>query len=407
MNIGFIGLGQLGLPCALAIEKAGHCVRGADFDPRVAEILRTRVYPHKEVHVPQLLLETKLELLSLREVVRLSDIVFVAVQTPHDPRFDGSAPLPYDRADFDYTALKAAFGEVCRAVVDLKVRRTVVVISTVLPGTVDRELLPMKPAGVDLCYNPFFIAMGTTVDDFLNPEFVLLGHASAAAADEVMALYSTMHQAPVKQMTIREAELTKVAYNTFISTKLVFANTIMEIAHRLGCNVDVVMEALGSASQRLISTRYLRGGMGDGGKCHPRDNIALSWLASRLGMSYDFFGALMTARERQTLWLAQIMAAYRLPKIVLGQAFKPESNITAGSPAVLLVHYLRAMGEDVQVYDPEVGIGELPNAVGCYVIATQHQVFYKLRYPEGSVVIDPWGKMPDMARCVVVRIGRP
>ena len=185
----------------------------------------------------------------------------------------------------------------------------VIIISTVLPGTIDREIRPLFNKHMALCYNPFFIAMGTTIKDFLNPEFVLFGSEDDEAAEEATGFYSSLHDRPVYRTTVKNAELVKVAYNTFIGMKITFVNTLMEICHKSGCDVDAVTDALKMADDRLISTKYLTAGMGDGGGCHPRDNIAMSWLANELDMSYDWFDSIMMQREHQTEWLAQLVEA--------------------------------------------------------------------------------------------------
>ena len=89
--------------------------------------------------------------------------------------------------------------------------------------------------------------------------------------------------------------------------KIVFANVLMEICHKTGANVDEVTDALKLANDRLISGKYFTGGMGDGGACHPRDNIALSWLSRKLNLSFDWFENIMLARQKQTEWLANLM----------------------------------------------------------------------------------------------------
>jgi UDPglucose 6-dehydrogenase len=263
-----------------------------------------------------------------------ADLVFVAVQTPHRPEYEGVTRLPDEKADFDYAYLEEAISSVWLS------RAPVVVISTVLPGTLERL---GRNQGV--LYNPFFIAMGTTIQDFRDPEFVLIGtdHAHPGPLKE---FYATIHDKPLFVTTIKTAELTKVAYNTFIGLKIVFANTMMEICEKTGADVDDLMDALSLATQRVISPAYLRGGMGDGGGCHPRDNIALSWLARELGLSYDLFEALMLARECQTEWLAglafeeQNSSSEYKPITLLGKAYKPETNLTVGSPAILLSNIL-------------------------------------------------------------------
>jgi UDPglucose 6-dehydrogenase len=197
--------------------------------------------------------------------------------------------------------------------------------------------------------------------------------------------------------------------------KIAFANTWMEICHKIpGADVDEVTAALALATRRIISPMYLKGGMGDGGGCHPRDNIALSWLARELRLSYDFFEGLMIARERQTEWLAELMEAYdpvgeaRALKVILGKSFKPETNITVGSPAVLLKNLLEERGHEVQMYDPYVDVGlPVPRyPASTFVIGTKHPEFVDFEFPQGSVVIDPWRYIPQRPGVNVVSVGQ-
>ena len=306
MNVGFIGLGKLGLPCALAIESKGHKVCGYDIDSRVAEILKTKDLPYRELGVQNYLDKTNIDFCDVSEVVSRSDIIFVPIQTPHNPRYEGTTRLPEERVDFDYTWLKDGLGVLSEEIDKQGQDKIVVVISTVLPGTVRREIKPLLSEHIKLCYNPFFIAMGTTIKDFLHPEFVLFGVDDEEAYNTAREFYATIHDKPVYKCTIEEAEMIKVTYNTYITMKICLANTVMELSHKLeNVNCDNVMRGLFLANERLISEKYLLGGMGDGGGCHPRDNIALSWLAKKVNMSYDWYESLMVCREKQTDWLAE------------------------------------------------------------------------------------------------------
>lgn len=412
MKIGFVGLGKLGLPCALAIEAhGGHQVFGTDASEQVLENVRRRHIPYREVGAQELLDRTNLRLCSVRQMVEECDIVFVAVQTPHDPRFEGITPLPDDRADFDYKYLVEAIREIAQAALESKRQVIVAVISTVLPGSIAREVRPLLNDFTKLCYNPFFIAMGTTIHDFMHPEFVLMGCDSVEAAARMKEFYATLHDAEVFETSLESAELTKVAYNTFIGLKIVFANTLMEICEGTGANVDDVSDALSLATTRLISPKYLRAGMGDGGGCHPRDNIAMSFLARKLGISYDLFESLMRSRERQTEWLANLAiqkaSELGLPIVILGKAFKPETNLTVGSPAVLLENLLLSRNVEVSSFDPYIDPPEsMPEVKAVFVVATKHEAFADWPYLEGSIVLDPWGYVPDRSGLLVKRIGR-
>jgi len=277
MNIGIVGLGKLGFPVALAIESKGHAIRGWDASPDVQESVRGRRFPHPEDGLDELLERSQLELAPVGELVESAEIVFVAVQTPHEQSLEGSSRLPDYRRDFDYSFLVDAVGSVAQAAAAQKKHLTLAVISTVLPGTMEREIKPLLSDNVELAYNPFFTAMGSTARDFLEPEFVLIGADQPASGDAPLPrLYRSLHDRPLFETDIKTAELIKVAYNTFIGQKIVFANAMMEICHKVGADVDDLSAALGLAGDRIISPRYLSGGMGDGGPCHPRDNIALS-----------------------------------------------------------------------------------------------------------------------------------
>jgi UDPglucose 6-dehydrogenase len=418
MKVGFVGLGKLGLPCALAIAEH-HDILGYDKDQRIQDFLVTKQYPHMEEGVQERLQTTTLRCGTLREVVQHAEVLFVAVQTPHHPDYEGKTIVPEDRKDFDYSILIECIQSINTLAVELNKKLVLVVISTVLPGTMDREVLPLLDMGcVKLVYNPFFIAMGTTIHDFLNPEFILFG-CNDTGWEVVDRLYRTVGIFKPKEVvvSIREAELIKVAYNTFIGLKIIFANTLMEICDRMGMNVDHVTDALGRATDRLISTKYLRGGMGDGGGCHPRDNIALSHLARMLGLSVDPFDFVIRAREAQTAYLAEVIhevveAQPSLPIVILGQAFKPGTNITVGSPALLLEQFLRLrLGtHPIYCYDPYIAWTnyDVLSHPAIFFIATNHEVFKTYRFPDHSVVIDPWGvEFERLSPSVAIRrIGR-
>ena len=392
MKIGFIGLGKLGLPCALAINNKGHEVCGYDINPHILDILDKKQVPYIEKHANKLLENHSIKYGEVKDVVENSDIIFVPIQTPHDLKFDGCTRLPNERSDFDYTALKNGIKILSDEIKNQSKNKIVIIISTVLPGTIEKEILPIIKNNeyFDLCYNPFFIAMGTTIDDFLNPEFVLFGTEKETVANKVKKFYGTLHDKPFYQTTIKNAELIKVAYNTFIGMKIVFANTIMEISHKIGADIDGVMGALKMANNRLISPKYLNGGMGDGGGCHPRDNIAMSWLAKELNLSYNFFDDLMMGREKQTDFLVELLLQNQGPYYVLGKTFKEETNLILGSPATLLANILNEKGVEFTHWDPYID-NDVPNMEkGTYIVVTKHELFNSIKFPNNSTVIDVW-----------------
>lgn len=410
MNIGFIGLGKLGLPCALAVESKGHNVVGYDISDSVKEIVRSKKLPYKEIWAQDYLDKSNIEIKSVEDVVSHSEIIFVPIQTPHDEKYEGITRIPDDRVDFNYEWLKAGIKTLSDEIEKQGEDKVVIIISTVLPGTIEREIKPLLGSHTKLCYNPFFIAMGTTMRDFMNPEYVLFGVDDDEAAEKAQSLYSSIHDRPFYKTTIKNAELIKVAYNTFIGMKIVYANTMMEICHKIGADVDAVTGAMSLATERLISGNYLSGGMGDGGGCHPRDNIAMSWLARELDLSHDFFEDLMLAREHQTDWLADLIEQnqmYDSPIYILGKSFKPETNIQTGSPSILLKNILDEKGIDCEMYDPHVdNINDYDFKKGVYFIGTMHSVFNEFNFPVDSIVIDPFRYIDDIDGVDIIRIGQ-
>ena len=420
MNIGFIGLGKLGLPCALAVESRGHKVVGYDPSQQVKDIIDTKKLQYQEEWAQEHLEKSKIEIKSMEEVVGESEIIFVPIQTPHGEKFEGTTRLPDERVDFDYSYLKKGIKDLSEEIYYQQSKKVVIIISTVLPGTIRREIKPIIESNpyFKLCYNPFFIAMGTTMRDFLHPEFVLFGHDDDWALDKSEKFYRTISHAPVFKTTIENAELIKVTYNTFISTKIAFANTVMEMCHKLpNTNCDDVMNALALGSKRILAESYWSGGMGDGGGCHPRDNIALSWLSRELDLSHDWFDNIMKQREKQTEWLCDLIeetsfkykgCADGYPILILGKSFKPETNITTGSPSILLKNLLEERGhKQVSMWDPYVDTHKLLTGKEpmIYFIGTKHPDFISYEYNQGSIIIDPWRYIPDIDNCEVISIG--
>lgn len=400
-RIGFVGLGKLGLPCAAAMSTVLNVpISGYDKNEDVKTYVSTATVPYLEEGVEDYINSARLTVEnSVEDVVRNSDFIFVAVQTPHDPEYEGITPTPNVTKNFEYTYLEAAITDIRDAAVKLnKENLSIVVISTVLPGTIRSRILPIvSNTGIEVLYNPYFIAMGTTIYDFLNPEFVIIGSQNPDLADQLSRIYSFFLKVPVFTLRYEEAELIKVAYNTFIGMKIVFANTLAEITASFGVNVDRVTHALGHATNRLISTKYLSAGMGDGGGCHPRDQIAMSWLAEDINLSFDIFSALAKARDAQTKRHAEIIQEYfqKLghPVVILGEAYKKNTNLTIGSPSKLLQHYLTELSVPFTVFDPVVYPEQSGDFQGPHLFytATPHDIFKSYALPLDSTVLDPWG----------------
>lgn len=404
--IGMMGMGKLGLPVALAIESMGHEVIGFDVRPEPYEYLEQREIPYQEEGLQPLLDSHHINMTkSLGILVARSDIIFMPVQTPHDPKYEGTTRIPDDRQDFDYTYLKEAVGTISQTAQELGKRVTLAVISTCLPGTYEREIKPLTNKYIDYVYTPQFIAMGTVLEDYLYPEFNLIGVENNDAANKLEQFYSTINEAPNIRTDVTTAEGIKVSYNTWITAKTVIANAWGELAEKTGMNFDDIKRAWDVSDKRIHSTKYTDAGMSDGGGCHPRDNIALSYIAERVGMSHNIWEDLMEAREEYEDWHAGVARdfaiEYDLPLHILGRAFKPETNIETGSPSVLVSNILT----EKNVPHTHTEDMELMRK-GVYFIGTKHNRYAEYDFPRGSVVIDPFGYIPDRQGVRVVRLGR-
>jgi UDPglucose 6-dehydrogenase len=387
MKIGFIGLGKLGLPCAEAILKKGHDVIGYDIkhvDLTMVKICKT-----------------------IKEAVEDRDIVFIAVPTPHDPEYDGRHPTAHlPPKDFDYNIVKDCLIEANK---HMNKNQLLVLISTVLPGTTRREFISLID-NTRFVYNPYLIAMGSVGWDMVNPEMVMIGTEDGSLtgdANELVEFYkSIMENNPRYEIgTWDECECIKVFYNTFISAKIGLVNMIQDVAVKQGnINVDVVTDALAKSTMRIMGPQYMTAGMGDGGACHPRDNIALRFLAEKLDLGYDLFDSIMTAREIQAENLAKELVNHAIKNnmdiFIHGKAYKPGVEYCDGSYSLLIGHYCEQLGFTPTYIDPLTG-NSIDSCHGVVLLAHNKKVTYEYRgfeetqnlyckIEKGSIVIDPW-----------------
>ena len=404
-NIGFIGLGKLGLDCAEVFAEK-YTVRGYDIYPRQSNTVKV---------------------CDIEETVEKSDWIFIAVPTPHADGYDGSVPSSHMcPMDFGHEAVKDALVKVNQYATTPK---KVVLISTVLPGTTRRHFATLLDSKHQFLYNPYLIAMGSVKWDMANPEMVMIGTETGDPSEmrDLIDIYRPLMKNNPRYVTGTwdECEAIKIFYNTFISAKVGLVNMIQDFALRIGnINVDVVTDALAQSTMRIMGPKYMTAGMGDAGACHPRDNIALRWLAQEYDIGYDLFDTIMHAREVQAknlaLFLVDIAQKKNLPIVIHGKAYKPDVPYCIGSYSTLIGHYIKEAGLTVRYLDP---LADDQNDVvvavkGPVVLLMAHnrQITYGYTgdvrddtfyspVEAGSVIVDPWRKLQDLPGYEIIHYG--
>lgn len=374
-KVAMIGVGKLGQDCAEVMSEH-YDVVGYDIEPR------TTTFPMMS---------------TISEAVKDRDFIFIAAPTPHDPVYGGEAPTSHlPNKDFDYTIVTNILKEVNKYV---NKSQLVILISTVLPGTV-RSLLEPCITNARFIYNPYLIAMGTIKWDMVNPEMIIIGTEDGSTtgdAQDLIDFYQVfMNNNPRYEIgTWDEAESIKIFYNTFISTKLALVNMIQDVAEANGnIDVDIVTNALAKSNYRIMGPAYMKAGLGDAGACHPRDNIALRYLAEKLDLGYDLFDAIMKAREVQAERMALRCLQNGKKVTIVGKAYKPSVPYLHGSASLLIGHYIEKHGGEVRYYDLNTGDNDLfEDWTEVYLIGYWEHFVEKIRFPEHTVVIDPWRKI--------------
>ncbi|MBM3814100.1 MAG: UDP-glucose/GDP-mannose dehydrogenase family protein [Acidimicrobiia bacterium] len=356
MNISVIGLGKLGAVMAALFADRGHNITGVDKNRAFIDAVNEGRAPVQEPGLPELIGKNRERLratLDTEGAVLASDATFIIVPTPSGP--DGKFSLDYVRPAVESigNALKRKSGY-----------HLVVLSSTVMPGDTAGEVQPLleatsgKRCGADfgLCYNPEFIALGSVIRDMSRPDMVLIGECDERAGAMLAGIYQHVCESDYKtaRMNFVNAELTKLSVNTYVTTKISYANMLADLCERLpGADVDTVTQALGL--DKRIGPKYLKGALGYGGPCFPRDNVAFSALARSLGMEAILADATQRINHLQVPRLTSLITSL-LPDGgavgILGLAYKPATNVIEESQGMLLAESLLKAGVPLVVYDP-------------------------------------------------------
>ena len=420
-DVSVIGLGKLGGTMAGCLASRGFNVIGVDISQQAVNALNAGRAPAQETGLDHLIQENKPRIratLNHEDAIINSDLSFVIVPTPSDER--GAFTIQY---------AAYAFEAIGKALAKRDQYHTVVLTSTVLPGSTRYGLLPIlekfsgKQCGKDfgLCYSPEFIALGTVIRDYLNPDFYLVGEFDERSGASLESVNSrvAVNQAPSKRMSIENAELAKLSVNSFVTLKISYANMLADLCERIpGGDVDVVSDAIGL--DKRIGRRYLTGGFGYGGPCFPRDNVALNFIGKYLGASTP----LLEVNDNFNRTISPRFVEKLLPLLrkgatvaVLGLAYKPLSHVIEESAGIYLCLALSNKGFRVIGFDPlarEEATGALHmhalvseslaaclQDAECVLVTTPDDVFKSLnpedyvRDRESVTVVDFWRCLPE------------
>ena len=398
-SISVIGLGKLGSPLAAVLASSGYTVTGVDANPSLVKAISEGRAPTSEPGL-QTLIDSCQSLNSTtncHEAVVNSDITFLVLPTPST-----------DSGWFSNEYLLSALKEVGSAIKDKSSYHLVVITSTVMPGSMNSEIRETLEKHADkvlgeqlgLCYHPEFIALGNVIQNMLTPDTLLIGESDARAGDILEAVYAEVckNEPSIQRMNFVNAELTKIAVNTFVTTKISYANMLSEVCDKLpGADADVVTTAVGSDSR--IGSKYLKPALGYGGPCFPRDNKAFAALTRELNSSSDIAVATDKINDRQVTRLLSLITQVT-PRgctiAILGLAYKPETNVCEASQAVTLANKLNAQGYKTLCHDP------LADRNDCSELSTEIDFSKDLESVVSSsttiVITTPWKDYRELSK---------
>ncbi len=429
-QLSFFGLGKLGLPLAALFARAGVPTLGIDADARLIDTLKAGQVPHAEPGLAELLIGARPMLAFAHDArgAAETDASIILVATPSD----SSQP------EYSSAQVEQACRDLCAALSQRPVwhHHLIVISSTMATGAIGRRIVPLlertlgRRAGHDfsVAYVPEFVALGQVLLGFQSPPFLLVGADDEQSGSRATALYRriTDPATPSRTLTIRDAELAKVASNTFLPLKISFANFLAQLGDRLGgADIDAIAGVL--CLDPRIGSGLLRAGTPYGGPCLPRDVDALAHLAQSLGVASPLTQATAAVNSAQyDLILQHVLAAHPRCVAVIGLAFKPGTPVITASPSITLIKRLNEHGIAVVAYDPSAEARAKTLAVPGIVLSCRDTLeeacaaadtilichadpeFERIAslVPHDGTIVDPWGVVPD-SHPGLVRIGRP
>jgi len=400
-SVSVFGLGKLGLPAAACLANKGYKVIGVDLNRELVKAVNEGKNPYHEPGLTELVGKVKDSLSATTDggyAALNSAVSMIIVPTPSQD--DGSFATKY---------VEEAAEQISASLKEKQGFHMVALISTVLPGASRNIIIPLmervsgKKCGRDFgfCYSPEFIALGSVIRDFTNPDVILIGESDPESGDILAGIYRTVcpNNPPMVRTNLHNAELAKISLNAYITMKITFANTLAEIAESMpGGDADVISEMLGHDSR--IGRKYLSGGMAFGGPCFPRDNKAFASVARRYGCQAKLAATTDTVNDDQVARTVALIAG-QLGEMknknvaVLGLTYKPDTDVIEESAAVKIVDRLRKLGAAVSVYDP-AGMENTRRALGTDGIAYADSATACLEGTDFCLLATPWPEFKNL-----------
>jgi UDPglucose 6-dehydrogenase len=382
-KVGIFGAGWVGLVTGACFAELGHEVVIRDVVPEKIEGLRRGAVPFHEEDVPALLERNASRLTYTLDANDVADceFLFICVDTP--PTYSGDADL-------------SRVWTVIDELPELEGRPIIVMKSTVPVGTGEKVRAGLDQRGLDhvgYASNPEFLAEGRAVQDFMNPDRIVVGAFDPDDADAVAGIYSAI-DAPLVRSDVNSAEMIKLAANAFLMTRISFINEIANVCEATGADVVKVAEGIGL--DKRLGPHFLRAGIGYGGSCFPKDSLALKQLAANSGYHFQLLNAVIEVNELQKRRvigkLQQHLGSLRGTTIaLLGLAFKPNTDDTRDAPSLVLAGRLVAEGAEVRAWDPVAdGNAVLPQATTCA------SPLEAMRGADAAVLVTEWPELADV-----------
>jgi GDP-mannose 6-dehydrogenase len=389
LRVSVFGLGYVGTVSAGCLAHDGHEVIGVDPLPTKVDLINRGQSPIIEAEIGEIVADT-VRMGRLRatsdpvEAIRGTELSFVCVGTPSQP--NGNLDLRYIRR------ICEQIGQVLKT---KTARHTVVIRSTILPGTMHKVVIPTleefsgKKVGIDfgICNNPEFLREGSAVKDFRNPPKTVIGELDQASGDTLAALYEKL-DAPLIRTDLETAEMVKYVDNSWHALKIGFANEIGSVCKSLGLDAHQVMKIFCQDRKLNISTAYLTPGFAFGGSCLPKDLRALSYQAKMHDLQLPILTSILPSNEMQISRGLQLIVEKGQSKVgILGFSFKAGTDDLRESPLIEVIERLIGKGYDLRIYDKNVNLASLVGGNRDFILNHIPHIS-KLMVPDISAVLN-------------------